>query len=177
MIPQPPSRSARPRRHVGSRKRYQGRSANGRTTSACCPFHGEKSASPVSPPTQAVHHCFGLWPTGKGSASWTEYSGSPHRRGQGFSPAASAWKSPRDDFGLDSTNARNQSSDRTYGPGGALLQARPGSAPGRHRLPGQRGLTEIAARYGPAMPARWHRRPPLLTTARPPVSNGLSENE
>jgi len=130
-------------------ERYLPLKKGGANYFACCPFHGEKSASFSVSPTKQFYHCFGCGAHGSAISFLMEYSG------LGFIDAVKelagsiGMEVPQDDFKPDLNHARNQSLTELMAQAARFYKEQLKRSPVAIDYLKQRGLTgEIAARYG-----------------------------
>ena len=130
-------------------ERYLPLKKGGANYFACCPFHGEKSASFSVSPTKQFYHCFGCGAHGSAISFLMEYSG------LGFIDAVKelagtiGMEVPQDDFKPDLNHARNQSLTELMAQAARFYKDQLKRSPVAIDYLKQRGLTgEIAARYG-----------------------------
>jgi DNA primase len=116
---------------------------------ACCPFHGEKSASFSVSPTKQFYHCFGCGVHGSAISFLMEYNG------LGFIDAVKelagtiGMEVPQDDFTPNHDRERDQSLTEVMSQAARFYKEQLKRSPVAIDYLKQRGLTgEIAARYG-----------------------------
>ena len=116
---------------------------------ACCPFHGEKSASFSVSPSKQFYHCFGCGAHGSAISFLMEYSG------LGFVDAVKelagtvGMEVPQDDFKPNANHARDQSLTELMAQAARFYKEQLKRSAVAIDYLKQRGLTgEIAARYG-----------------------------
>ncbi len=129
--------------------RYMPLTKGGANYFACCPFHGEKSASFSVSPTKQFYHCFGCGAHGSAISFLMEYSG------LGFIDAVKELASnvgmevPQDDFTPNRDRVREQSLTELMAQAARFYKEQLKRSPIAIDYLKGRGLTgEIAARYG-----------------------------
>jgi DNA primase len=130
-------------------ERYLPLKKGGANYFACCPFHGEKSASFSVSPTKQFYHCFGCGVHGSAISFLMEYNG------LGFIDAVKelagtiGMEVPQDDFTPNHDRARDQSLTEVMSQAARFYKEQLKRSPVAIDYLKQRGLTgEIAARYG-----------------------------
>ncbi|WP_374263852.1 DNA primase [Zoogloea sp.] len=130
-------------------ERYLPLKKGGANYFACCPFHGEKSASFSVSPTKQFYHCFGCGVHGSAISFLMEYSG------LGFVDAVKELASsvgmevPNDDFTPSHDRAREHSLTELMAQAARFYKEQLKRSPVAIDYLKRRGLTgEIAARYG-----------------------------
>ncbi|MCK6375293.1 MAG: DNA primase [Zoogloea sp.] len=130
-------------------ERYLPLKKGGANYFACCPFHGEKSASFSVSPTKQFYHCFGCGAHGSAISFLMEYSG------LGFIDAVKELASsvgmevPQDDFTPNRDRVREQSLTELMAQAARFYKEQLKRSPVAIDYLKGRGLTgEIAARYG-----------------------------
>ncbi|MBS0346879.1 MAG: DNA primase [Proteobacteria bacterium] len=130
-------------------ERYLPLKKGGANYFACCPFHGEKSASFSVSPTKQFYHCFGCGVHGSAISFLMEYSG------LGFVDAVKELASgvgmevPQDDFTPKHDRSREQSLTEQMAQAARFYKEQLKRSPVAIDYLKGRGLTgEIAARYG-----------------------------
>ena len=130
-------------------ERYLPLKKGGANYFACCPFHGEKSASFSVSPTKQFYHCFGCGVHGSAISFLMEYSG------LGFIDAVTELASsvgmevPQDDFTPNHDRARDQSLTEVMAQAARFYKEQLKRSPIAIDYLKRRGLSgEIAARYG-----------------------------
>ncbi|MBK6654688.1 DNA primase [Zoogloea sp.] len=130
-------------------ERYLPLKKGGANYFACCPFHGEKSASFSVSPTKQFYHCFGCGVHGSAISFLMEYNG------LGFIDAVKELAStvgmevPEDDFTPNRDRAREQSLTEIMAQAARFYKEQLKRSPVAIDYLKGRGLTgEVAARYG-----------------------------
>jgi len=130
-------------------ERYLPLKKGGANYFACCPFHGEKSASFSVSPTKQFYHCFGCGAHGSAISFLMEYSG------LGFIDAVKELAGnvgmtvPDDDFSSNRDRAHEQSLTEVMAQAARFYKEQLKRSPVAVDYLKGRGLTgEIAARYG-----------------------------
>jgi len=130
-------------------ERYLPLKKGGANYFACCPFHGEKSASFSVSPTKQFYHCFGCGVHGSAISFLMEYSG------LGFIDAVKelagtvGMEVPEDDFTPNRDRAKEQSLTEVMAQAARFYKDQLKRSPVAIDYLKGRGLTgEIAARYG-----------------------------
>ncbi len=130
-------------------ERYLPLKKGGANYFACCPFHGEKSASFSVSPTKQFYHCFGCGVHGSAISFVMEYSG------LGFIDAVKELAStvgmevPQDDFTPSHDRVKEQSLTEVMAQAARYYKEQLKRSPVAIDYLKGRGLTgEIAARYG-----------------------------
>jgi len=130
-------------------ERYLPLKKGGANYFACCPFHGEKSASFSVSPTKQFYHCFGCGVHGSAISFLMEYNG------LGFIDAVKelagtiGMEVPQDDFTPNHDRERDQSLTEVMSQAARFYKEQLKRSPVAIDYLKQRGLTgEIAARYG-----------------------------
>src|SRR5574343_1928374 len=130
-------------------ERYLPLKKGGANYFACCPFHGEKSASFSVSPTKQFYHCFGCGAHGSAISFLMEYSG------LGFIDAFKELAGnvgmtvPDDDFNSNRDRAHEQSRTEVMAQAARFYKEQLKRSPVAVDYLKGRGLTgEIAARYG-----------------------------
>lgn len=130
-------------------ERYLPLKKGGANYFACCPFHGEKSASFSVSPTKQFYHCFGCGAHGSAISFLMEYSG------LGFIDAVKELAGnvgmtvPDDDFNSNRDRAHEQSLTEVMAQAARFYKEQLKRSPVAVDYLKGRGLTgEIAARYG-----------------------------
>ncbi|MDD3354533.1 DNA primase [Zoogloea sp.] len=125
---------------------------------ACCPFHGEKSASFSVSPTKQFYHCFGCGVHGSAISFLMEYSGLGFVDAVKELAALVGMEVPQDDSTTPRDRSHEQSLTEVMAQAARFYKEHlKRSRPAIDYLKG-RGLTgEIAARYGLGYaPEGWH---------------------
>ena len=139
-------------------ERYLPLKKGGANYFACCPFHGEKSASFSVSPTKPFYHCFGCGVHGSAISFLMEYNG------LGFIDAVKELAStvgmevPEDDFTPNRDRAREQSLTEIMAQAARFYKEQLKRSPVAIDYLKGRGLTgEVAARYATCsgIEARW----------------------
>ena len=130
-------------------ERYLPLKKGGANYFACCPFHGEKSASFSVSPTKQFYHCFGCGVHGSAISFLMEYSGLGFVDAVKELAATVGMDVPEDDFTPNRDRAREQSLTELMAQAARFYKDQLKRSPVAIDYLKGRGLTgEIAARYG-----------------------------
>ena len=139
-------------------ERYLPLKKGGANYFACCPFHGEKSASFSVSPTKQFYHCFGCGVHGSAISFLMEYNGLGFVDAIKDLAATVGMEVPQDDFTPNRDRAHEQSLTEFMAQAARFYKDQLKRSPVAIDYLKQRGLTgEIAARYGLGYaPEGWH---------------------